>query len=113
MNTMRSREVKGSEILWNADQKSDLMGNFTHSKRGETMRTYAPSSQMYVFPMNAGANSTIKVVETASDKVVYDLEIRIAVVGEEEIDTPRAGSAPSSSRARWRGSAATSPPRAA
>jgi hypothetical protein len=86
-NTMRVREVKGSEVLWNADQTTDLMGNFTRSKRGETMRTYAPSSQMYVFPMNPGANSTLKVVETAG-KVVYDLEIRIAVAGEEEIDTP-------------------------
>ena len=87
MVTVRVREVKGTEVLWNADQKSDLMGNFTHSKRGETMRTYAPSSQMYVFPLNPGANSTIKVVETAGD-IVYDLEIRIAVVGEEEVDTP-------------------------
>lgn len=87
MITMKVREVKGGEVLWNSDQKSDLMGNFTHSKRGETMRTYAPSSQMYVFPMNRGANSTIRVVETAG-AAVYDLEIRIAVVGEEQIDTP-------------------------
>ena len=87
MNSMRIREVKGSEVLWNADQKSDLMGNFTHVKRGEVIRTYSPSSQMYVFPMNPGANSVIKVVETA-DKTIYDLEIRIAVGGEEDVETP-------------------------
>jgi len=87
LNTMKVREVRGNEIVWNADQLSDLMGNFTRSKRGEGFRTYAPSSQMYTFPMNPGASSTIKVVETAG-KVVYDLEIRIAVIGEEEVETP-------------------------
>jgi uncharacterized caspase-like protein len=86
--TMTVRQVKGNEVHWNADQVSDLMGNFTRVKRGDTWRTYSPASQMYTFPMSPGATSTIKVHETVGNKKGYDLEIRLGVVREEEIATP-------------------------
>ena len=85
--TLKVREVRATEVLWNADQASDLMGNFTRSKRGDGWRIYSPASQMYAFPLNPGATSTVKVEERAG-KTVYDLEIRIGVVGEEEVATP-------------------------
>lgn len=87
--TMTVQSIQANEVHWNADQRSDLMGNFTRSKRGEIWRIYTPASQMYAFPMNAGQSSTIRVLETESgSKREWDLQIRIDVVGEEEIELP-------------------------
>jgi uncharacterized caspase-like protein len=88
-NTMSVKDIKDSEVHWNADQRSDLMGNFTRSKRGEVWRVYTPSSQVYAFPMNPGQTSSVRVLETESgSKRSWDQEIRIEVLGEEEIETP-------------------------
>ena len=87
--TMTIKSIKGNEVTWNNDQKSDLLGNFTRIRRGEAWRHYSPASQMYAFPLNPGAGSTIRVEEKASDNDrSWDNEIRIEVGREEEIVLP-------------------------
>ena len=83
------QKIEGQEVHWNSGQKSDLMGNFTRIKRGEAWRMYHPASQMYAFPMNLGQSSNIRALETESaGKRAWDHEVRIEVLGEEDIDTP-------------------------
>jgi hypothetical protein len=85
--TMTVRAVQGNEVTWLAEQKSDLLGNFTRIKRGEGWRTYKPASQMYAFPMNSGASSALRVEESDGQRF-WDNEIRIDVGREEEITLP-------------------------
>ena len=87
--TLTVQKIEGQEVHWNGGQRSDLMGNFTRIKRGEGWRMYQPASQMYAFPMNLGHSSNIRALETESaGKRAWDQEVRIEVLGEEEIDTP-------------------------
>jgi hypothetical protein len=87
--TMTVEGIEGHEVLWNAEQRSDLLGNFTRTKRGDAWRIYKPFSQMVSFPMNPGQSSTVRVLETESaGKRSWDQEVRIEVLGEEEIETP-------------------------
>jgi hypothetical protein len=86
--TMKVRGVRGAEVLWHSQQKSDLLGNFIHTKKGESWHTYSPSTHMYVFPLNPGAKFTLAAVEDVDGKRQYDLEVSIAVVGEEDVVTP-------------------------
>ena len=53
--TMTVRGLKGAEVLWNAEQTSDLLGNFVRSKSGDNWHVYSPSAHMYVFPLTPGA----------------------------------------------------------
>ena len=86
---MTVKEIRGTEVLWKDGAKSDLLGNFTRSKRNDTWRTYTPSSQLYVFPLNPGAKFTLTAQEQVEGQArAYDHEIRFNVVGEEDITTP-------------------------
>ena len=86
--TMTVRGLRGAEVVWNAEQTSDLLGNFVRSKRGENWHVFSPSAHMYVFPLNPGARFNLTAEENVSDKRIFDLDIRIAVQGEEEVSTP-------------------------
>jgi uncharacterized caspase-like protein len=85
--TMTVKGVQDNEVTWLAEQKSDLLGNFTRIKRGEGWRTYKPASQMYAFPLNPGASSAIRVEETDGQRF-WENEIRIDVGQEEEVSLP-------------------------
>src|SRR5258706_7582720 len=82
------REVRGAEVFWSDDQKSDLLGNFMRIKRAGSWRTYAPSSQNYVFPLNPGARFTLASAERVDDGRIFDLSIEFVVGAEEEVATP-------------------------
>jgi uncharacterized caspase-like protein len=82
------REVRGAEVFWSDDQKSDLLGNFQRIRRGAGWRTYVPSAQTYVFPLNPGARFTLAAEERVDDGRIFDLAIEFVVGGEEEVTTP-------------------------
>jgi hypothetical protein len=86
--TATVREVRGAEVSWSDDQKSDLLGNFTRIKRGGGWRTYAPSAHNYVFPLNPGTRFTLAAEERVDDGRIFDLSIEFVVGGEEEVATP-------------------------
>jgi hypothetical protein len=87
--TMSIKEIKGSEVFWRDGAKSDLLGNFTRSKLNDIWRTYTPSTQLYVFPLNPGARFTLKGLEEYEDRTrTYDHDITFTVVGEEDVTTP-------------------------
>lgn len=87
--TMSVKEVRGTEVFWKDGAKSDLLGNFTRAKVNEAWRTFTPSSQLYVFPLNAGAKFTLAAVEQVEDQSrSFDHDITFTVMGEEEVTVP-------------------------
>jgi hypothetical protein len=87
--SMNVKEIRGAQVVWNGDSMSDLFGNFTRIKTGEESRTFTPSSHMYVFPLNPGARFNLAAEENVDNgKRVFDDKIEIAIVGEEDIETP-------------------------
>jgi uncharacterized caspase-like protein len=86
--SMTVREIRGSEVIWNGEQVSDLLGNFKRSRRGESFHVFTPSAQMYVFPLTQGARFTLAGQEDAGGKRLYDLEVELTIGGEEEVTTP-------------------------
>jgi hypothetical protein len=87
--TIEVKEIRGTEVVWKDGAKGDLLGNFTRAKLGDSWRTYSPSTQLYVFPLNPGAKFSLKSVETVEgDGRVFDHDIAFDVVGEEEVTVP-------------------------
>jgi hypothetical protein len=83
------KDVRGSEVLWKDGAKSDLLGNFTRLRRGDQWRTYAPSAQLYVFPLNPGSRFTLAALEELEGQTkAYELDIGFSVMGEEDVVTP-------------------------
>jgi uncharacterized caspase-like protein len=87
--TMQVKEIRGTEVLWKDGAKGDLLGNFTRSKLNDVWRTYTPSTQLYVFPLNPGAKFSLTAVEEFEGQgKAFDHEITFNVVGEEDVTTP-------------------------
>jgi hypothetical protein len=86
--TMSVKEVRSTQVVWNGNQTSDLFGNFTRSKSGESWRTFEPSAHLYVFPLNPGARVSLNNEETVDGKRVFDNRIELAVLGEEQVVLP-------------------------
>ena len=86
--TMKVRAIRGAEVVWANEQTSDLLGNFVRSRRGESWHTHTPSTHMYVFPLTPGAKYALPVVQDIDGKRQYDMDVTIAVVGEEDVVTP-------------------------
>jgi hypothetical protein len=87
--TIEVKEIRGTEVLWKDGAKGDLLGNFTRSKLNDTWRTYTPSTQLYVFPLNPGAKFSLKSVEAVEgDGRIFDHDIAFDVIGEEDVTTP-------------------------
>jgi uncharacterized caspase-like protein len=88
-NVMTVKEIRGAQVVWHADQTSDLFGNFTRSKLGESWHVFTPSAHMYVFPLNPGARFSLTQEQVVDGgKRIYDNKVHIEVLGEEEITTP-------------------------
>jgi hypothetical protein len=86
---MEVKEIRGTEVLWKDGAKGDLLGNFTRSKLNDAWRTFKPSTQLYVFPLNPGAKFTLTALEEVEGEArTYDHEIAFHVVGEENVTTP-------------------------
>ena len=89
MVTMTVKEIRGTEVLWKDGSKSDLLGNFTRAKVNDAWRVFKPSSQLYVFPLNAGARFALAAHEQMEDQSkAWDHDIAFTVMGEEEVATP-------------------------
>jgi len=88
-NVMTVKEIRGAQVVWHADQTSDLFGNFTRSKLGESWHVFTPSAHMYVFPLNPGARFSLTQEQVVDGgKRIYDNKVHIEVLGEEEVTTP-------------------------
>jgi hypothetical protein len=85
---MAVKDVQGAQVYWEDGNIGDLVGNLTRVRRGSDWRLYTPSSQMYVFPLNPGSAFTLKSVENVTATKTYDLVVKMAIGGEEEIATP-------------------------
>ena len=81
------KDVQGAQVYWEDGNIGDLVGNLTRVRRGSDWRLYTPSSQMYVFPLNPGSAFTLKSVENVNPTRTYDLEVKMAIGGEEEVAT--------------------------
>jgi hypothetical protein len=86
-NTLTVKEVHGSQVHWQAEQVSDLLGNFIKSKRGTGFVTFSPSAHMYVFPLNPGARFTLNAEQTGINGHPFDLVVELVVIGEEDVTT--------------------------
>ena len=87
-SVLEVKDVQGAQVYWQDGNIGDLVGNLTRVKRGSDWRLYTPSSQMYVFPLNPGSAFMLKAVENVKQNVTFDLEVKIAIGGEEEVTTP-------------------------
>ena len=89
---VRSRKLQvisitGDSMKFNNGYVVDLSGNIMSEKIGDKIRTYTPSNMFYVFPLTLGLTwSGIVVQETGKD-AISDLDTKVSVLGEEEIET--------------------------
>jgi uncharacterized caspase-like protein len=86
--TMTVKEIRGGQVIWEGDTRSDLFGNFVRTKVGQGWRTYTPSTHMYVFPLTPGASFTLTHEQANDDKRIYDNRVEISIGGEEDVVTP-------------------------
>ncbi len=66
----------------------DLSGNTLVEKIAGKTHTYSPSSMFFVFPLTPGLAWNGVMVEQIDDEYASDINAKIAVYGEEEIETP-------------------------
>jgi len=88
----RIKEVRGDEVHFEAGHIMDAYGNWIRLKRASAVDTFSPPTPWFVFPMRPGNSSTIKTVQTTTEAdgrvKVTDSEVKITVIGEEEIVVP-------------------------
>ena len=65
----------------------DLSGNVMSERIGDKLRTYTPSNMFYVFPLTQGLNWRGTVVQQTGSDVFSDLDTKVSVMGEEEVET--------------------------
>ncbi|MBL8518536.1 MAG: caspase family protein [Betaproteobacteria bacterium] len=78
--------IRGGEVEFKDERVTDLNGNILRQRQGDGLRTYAPNSMFFIFPMTPGISFTGKVVDTRGDSV-SDQGVSLKVVGEEDITT--------------------------
>lgn len=87
-SVQRIGDIRGEEVRYVNGAVGDAFGNYTRIVRSETRADeYSPSTHHYVFPLKTGESYRFSVVQTTPDRV-YDLDERIVVGPEEEVDTP-------------------------
>ncbi len=89
------RNNKRKVVAINADSVTydngvirDLSGNTLVEKIGGKTHTYTPSALFYVFPLTPGLSWSGVTTEQVGDEYASDINAKITVRGEEEIDTP-------------------------
>ena len=81
-------DIRGDEVHYANGNVGDLTGNYTRIHRsGGRVETYSPTNYFYMFPMKAGGDSEVKMVQEFNKKTT-NVAVRLRIVGEEEIDTP-------------------------
>jgi hypothetical protein len=86
---MAVKEIRGSQVIWDDGIQGDLFGNFMRNRNGAAWQTFTPSNHMYVFPLNTGAKFSFPVVQNIDNgKRIYDQTVDIAILGEEDVETP-------------------------
>ena len=81
-------DIRGDEVHYANGNVGDLTGNYTRIHRsGGRIETYSPTNYFYMFPMKAGGDSEVKMVQEFNKKTT-NVAVRLRIVGEEEIDTP-------------------------
>jgi hypothetical protein len=87
-SVVRIDAIKGDEVYYGNGAVGDLVGNFTRIVRSSgQVESLNPSNQFYLFPMRVGASWTVHSVREF-DKRTFELDVKITVQAEEEIDTP-------------------------
>jgi hypothetical protein len=85
---LKVTSVHGDEIVYGQGQvKGDLVGNYTHVVRHGRTDDFKPSNSFYVFPLRNGGTWTLKAFQKTGERN-YDLEVKLKVGAEEEVDTP-------------------------
>jgi hypothetical protein len=85
--TIKIAEVTADSIVYRNGNRADLVGNTLLLKRSDgTEETFSPSNNFYAFPFRIGTSWSRKVVQHIG-KRVYDLDIKVSVLGEEEVQT--------------------------
>jgi uncharacterized caspase-like protein len=86
------KDVRGDEVHWSNGNVSDLFGNNIRMERSRSVETFTPASTWFAFPMRPGNVSDVKFVQTITEsdgrKRVMDSQVKITVIGEEEIEVP-------------------------
>ena len=90
---LRVTEVRGDEVHYSNGSISDLLGNNIFIKRPSgRAETYTPSTHYYLFPMRAGNTWDLKSVQVNKEADgrthTFDVEVRLTVIGEEEVEVP-------------------------
>ena len=85
--TRRVTAIAADEVEHAGGFVTDLSGNTLRQTVGDKIRVYKPSSMLYVFPLVPGLSWGGKFSDEAPD-VISDLDIKINVVGEEDIEVP-------------------------
>ena len=81
-------EIANDQVRYSNGSVSDLFGNNTRILRnGGRVDEFNPSNQFYLFPLRPGATWDMKVLQTSGERL-FDVEVTLKVVGDEEVDTP-------------------------
>jgi uncharacterized caspase-like protein len=88
---MRVTDVRGDDVHYSNGNVSDLLGNNTRIKRADgTIESFTPSTHFYLFPMKPGnkwdLDSVQVITDAAGRKRTLDVQVRLTVVGEEEVE---------------------------
>lgn len=85
---LRVTALHGDEVEYGKGSvKGDLVGNTMHIARPERTDEFRPSNYFYVFPLRNGGTWTLKATQHTGERV-FDLQVKLKVGGEEEVDTP-------------------------
>ena len=84
----RITSITGDAVTYDNGVVIDLSGNTLRERVGGKIHTYTPSTLFYVFPLTSGLTWSGISVEQVDEDYASDLDTKISVIGEEEIDTP-------------------------
>jgi uncharacterized caspase-like protein len=85
---LRVTALRGDEVEYGQGAViGDTVGNYVRITRDARTDVFSPSNYFYVFPMRKGGTWTMKASQKTGERN-FDLEVKLKVGGEEEIDTP-------------------------
>lgn len=85
---LRVSALRGDEVEYGQGTViGDTVGNYVRIKHESNTQNFSPSNYFYVFPMKKGGTWTMKASQRTGERT-FDLEVKLKVGGEEEIDTP-------------------------
>ena len=86
--TIKVTAIRGDIVEYgNGQLLGDLVGNFVRTTRAGHTDEFLPSNQFYAFPMRPGGSWTLKAAQKSGERH-FDLQVKLTVAGEEQVDTP-------------------------